>query len=370
MNQEIVYSVTDFVAICNQVLDISFEGTVKIEGELANYKISKNKWLYFDLKDENATLKFFGSIYQLPSPLSEGMVLQIVGQPVLHPKFGFSINIKSIQLVGEGTIKKSAQFLEQQLEREGLFRPERKRSIPIFPNVVGVISSKESAGFKDFIKISNQRWGGVSFKLIDVQVQGEKAPNQITKAIEYFNQTNFDIEVLIIIRGGGSADDLQAFNHERVVRAIAGSRVPTLVAIGHETDILLAERVADLRASTPSHASTLLLPERTAQLSQLKANTQILNNAIKECIKVNRQLLNQSYEKLAENIQLQIFNEKTKLHLKSQILKQLNPTSVLKRGYAIVKQRGKIIRRLGELNQEEKLSLHFYDDQITVKSIK
>ena len=106
MNHDVVYSVTDFVATTNQILDLSFGGRVIIEGELANYKISKNKWLYFDLKDADSSLKFFGNIFQLPSPLEEGMMLQIIGQPQLHPRFGFSISVSSIQLVGKGTIKK------------------------------------------------------------------------------------------------------------------------------------------------------------------------------------------------------------------------------------------------------------------------
>ncbi len=370
MNQEIVYSVTDFVAICNQVLDISFGGVVKIVGELANYKISKNKWLHFDLKDKDSTLKFFGTVYQLPSPLSEGMMLQIVGQPILHPKFGFSINIKSIQLAGEGTIKKSAQLLEQKLKKEGLFKTERKRKLPQYPKAIGVISSKESAGFKDFIKITNQRWGGLNIKLIDVLVQGEKAPNQIIKAVEYFNQTNFEIEVLVVIRGGGSTDDLQAFNHERVVRAIAGSRVPTLVAIGHETDTLLAEKVADLRASTPSHASQLLLPERAVELAQLRTSTQILNEVINKLIKEDKNLLKQSYNNLTEILNSQITNDRSNLKLISQMLKHLSPTSVLKRGYVIVKQEGNTIGRLSQLNKNKRLSLHFYDAKISAKPIK
>lgn len=369
MTEELIYSVTDFVAICNQVLDISFGGSIKIEGELASYKVSKNKWLFFDLKDSNSTLKFFGNVYQLPSPLAEGMILQIRGYPVLHPKFGFSINIQSIQLAGEGSIKKSALLLEQKLEKEGLFDPINKRHLPRFPTNIGVISSKESAGFKDFIKITNQRWGGLKINLIDVQVQGENAPGQIISAIEYFNQTGKNLDVLVIIRGGGSMDDLQAYNHEKVVRSIAGSKTPTLVAIGHETDVVLAEKVADLRASTPSHASQLLVPDKNEQFVRLKTNWQQMSNVLAQIILVKRREMQSAYVNLANSTEFQINESKKRLQLKLQILEVLNPEFVLSRGYAIVRQSGRIIDSASKLNINIKAIIQFKDAKVRVNPI-
>ena len=370
MNHDVVYSVTDFVATTNQILDLSFGGRVIIEGELANYKISKNKWLYFDLKDADSSLKFFGNIFQLPSPLEEGMMLQIIGQPQLHPRFGFSISVSSIQLVGKGTIKKSAELLEKQLEKEGLFNLDRKRQLVSFPSQIGVISSKESAGFQDFIKIANQRWGGVDIKFIDVLVQGEKAPSQITSAINYFNQKYSNIDCLVIIRGGGSADDLRAYNHEKVIRAIAGSRIPTLVAIGHETDNLLAEKVADLRASTPSHAAQILLPDKKAQQLHLKENWLSLTNLTSQLINFNKQSLKSIYFDIVNVANTQLLDAKNRLHLDKQLLKQYNPQLILQRGYVIVRQSGRVISKSTKLNLGKELNMQFQDSSVTLKSVK
>jgi exodeoxyribonuclease VII large subunit len=367
MSSEIIYTVTDFVAVCNQILDISL-GSVQITGELASFKISKNRWVFFDLKDDFSNLRFFGTVYQLPGPLEDGMLLTVRGVPQLHPKFGFSVTVQSILLAGEGTIKKASQLLEQQLLKEGLFEQSRKRSLPYPPAAIGIISSSESAGYADFIKIANERWGGLEINLIDVQVQGEYAPSQITQAIQYFNQHDTGVEVLVIIRGGGSADDLQAFNREDVVRAVVGSRVPTLVAIGHETDLTLAERAADLRASTPSNSAQLLLPDKKTQLQQLRKTPEHLHSLVEQKIKLQKTYL--------ENLKLHLSKDILKIKEKSEqdlnfiknSLNLLNPKLILKRGYVIVRQKGQLVQRTSQFSASKTAELQFYDGKVYVKS--
>jgi len=211
-------SVSDFVALLNQALEYAYSGVV-IVGELANLRVSKNRWVYFDLKDEFSSVKFFGTVYQLPGPLEDGMMLKVRGLPKLHNLYGFSVNVQTIQPVGEGTIKRAAQLLQAKLTAEGLFDEARKRSLPYPPARIGLITSKQSAAYADFIKILDVRWRGLEVELIDVQVQGEVAPAQITAAIEQFNGRPQPPETLIIIRGGGSAEDLAALVASR-------SRVP------------------------------------------------------------------------------------------------------------------------------------------------
>lgn len=342
MNKQPTYSVSDFVAVCNQMLDISF-GVTQIVGELANFKISKNRWVYFDLKDENSSVRFFGTVYNLPGPLEDGMVLTVTGLPQLHPRFGFSITVQSIQLSGEGTIKKASKLLEQKLSKEGLFDADRKRALSYPPESIGLIASGESAAYADFIKVLKKRWPGTHIMHADVQVQGDNAPGQITSAIQYLNSHADQPDVLVVIRGGGSADDLQAFSTESVTRAVASSRIPTLVAIGHEVDISLAELAADLRASTPSNAAELLVPDRVNVRETLGAIRLQAEESILRQIDSCRQRLGDANVDGIELLQSKLrYAKQLVMYSKSAIL-ALSPERVLKRGYAIVRMNGKVI---------------------------
>ncbi|HMH30993.1 MAG TPA: exodeoxyribonuclease VII large subunit, partial [Methylomirabilota bacterium] len=272
VGQPVELGVSEFVALLNKTLEYAYPN-VTIIGELANLRVSKNRWVYFDLKDELSTVKFFGTVYQLPGPLEDGMLLKVKGTPKLHNLYGFSVNVQSIQPAGEGSIRRAADLLKAKLAKEGLFDDSRKRALPYPPQRIGLVTSKQSAAYADFIKIINARWQGVNIELIDVQVQGEPAPAQIAAAIDQFNAQAEPPEVLILIRGGGSAEDLAAFSSEIVTRAVVASRTPTLVAIGHEVDLSLAELAADQRASTPSNAAELLVPDRKGTLEALQAVT-------------------------------------------------------------------------------------------------
>lgn len=366
MSHQPVYSVTDFVAICNQVLDMSF-GSVQITGELAQLRVSKNRWVYFDLKDDYSSIRFFGTVYQLPGPLEDGMVLTVRGVPKLHPKFGFSITIQSIQLAGEGTIKKAAQLLEAKLEKEGLFSLDRKRQLPYPPKSIGLITSGESAAYADFVKITNERWGGLEIALYDVQVQGEGAPAQIVEAIAYFNSQALQPEVLAVIRGGGSADDLQAFNTETVTRAIAASRIPTIVAIGHEVDTSLAEKAADVRASTPSNAAQLLTPDRNHEAINLRNAAELLHQHIIRQHELSSEELRVAAKEMLKEIKTFLQDKKVQLEHSRQTLTILSPSNVLKRGYAIVRQNGKVVPSASRIKSASIIELQFQDGKVSTK---
>src|SRR5512146_831098 len=196
--------VSQFVALLNQTLEYAYPNVV-VTGELANFRVSRNKWVYFDLKDELASVKFVGSVYNLPGPLEDGMLLKVRGQPRLHPLYGFSVNVMSIQPAGEGTIKRAAALLKAKLAAEGLFDESRKRSLPYPPAGIGLIASEQSAAYADFMKILNACWRGINVRVIDVQVQCEAAPEQIAAAFEQFNAEAELPEAIVRIRGGGSA---------------------------------------------------------------------------------------------------------------------------------------------------------------------
>jgi exodeoxyribonuclease VII large subunit len=361
---EIELSVSQFVDLLNQNLEYSFP-SVTISGELANFRVSKNRWVYFDLKDEDASVKFFASVYKLPGPLEDGMMLQVRGQPHLHNLYGFSVNVISMQPTGEGSLRRAADLLRAKLEAEGLFDPSRKRLLPYPPSSVGLITSKQSAAYADFIKIINARWQGVEIKLIDVQVQGEIAPSQIVGALNQFNAMATPPEILVLIRGGGSADDLAAFSTEVVTRAIAGSRVPTLVAIGHEVDISLGELAADQRASTPSNAAELIVPDRRDVIEGLRASrAQLHQYSVHHILIANSELKQQvtGLENALDHILRQALNQ---LNGYKQLITVLNPESILRRGYSIVRINQQVVRSVKLLKKNSLLNITLSDGQFS-----
>lgn len=361
-DEALTLSVSDFVAIFNQTVEFAYP-SVTISGELANFRISKNRWLYFDLKDEQASIRFFGSVYQLSGPLQDGMVLVVRGTPRLHPLYGFSITVQSLAPTGEGSIKKAAALLEAKLRSEGLFETSRKRSLPYPPRSIGLITSEESAAYRDFVKILHARWSGVDVSLIDVQVQGEPAPSQIVAAIRQFNQMAEPPEVLVITRGGGSAEDLQAFSTEQVTRAVAASRIPTVVAIGHEVDISLAELAADQRASTPSNAAELLVPDRQAVLRELALRREQLGRSSMHVLQLSRQHLEHVRTNIDQLINSVVERTRQRLANSQQLLHAYDPALPLARGYALVRQRG-IIVYSKQMLQAGEVALQFGDGTV------
>lgn len=355
-----VLAVSDFVALLNQTLEYAYP-SVMVRGELANFRVSKNRWVYFDLKDELASVRCFGTVYQLPGPLEDGMVLNVRVVPRLHQLYGFSLNILNIQAAGEGTIRRAADLLQAKLAAEGLFDESRKRVLPYPPERVGLVTSGESAAYADFVKVLGARWGGVEIVHVDVQVQGEAAPGQIVTAIEQLNELADPPDVIVVIRGGGSADDLQAFSHERVTRAVAASRVPTLVAIGHEVDVSLAELAADSRASTPSNAAELLVPDRQDAIRGLHDDAKDLERLLAELLGEQTRRLAEARKTLSAQALRIIAAEKTGLAIRTELLKVLSPEAILRRGYAVVRKDKTVVRTAGELQKNDTITITFAD---------
>lgn len=258
------FSVGQFVEFVNTALSTAVfpEGTA-IEGEVAEYRVSQNKWIWFLLKDEHAVISCFATTWQLRTPLEDGMKVRVVGLPKIYPKSGkFSVTVERVELVGEGALKRAFELLKRKLSEEGIFDPGRKRPIPRFPQRIGLIASSESAAYGDFLRILKNRWGGLEIRSADVAVQGRDAIHDIVGAFRWFNDHPDAADVLVLTRGGGSLEDLQAFNSEEVARAVFGSRIPVIVGVGHERDETLADYAADVRASTPTNAAELIVPDR------------------------------------------------------------------------------------------------------------
>ncbi len=328
------FTPTEFIAACNQTLEYAYSNIV-IEGEISSFKVNQGKWVFFDLKDEESSISCFMSLWQMRMPLEDGMKVQVRGLPKLTKWGKFSFTVQQVVPVGEGSLKKSFELLKKKLEKEGLFDPAKKRPLPADLNKIGVISSTQAAGYADFIKILNERWGGLALQVAHTQVQGLSAADQIIRALKYFNEKS-EVQVIAILRGGGSADDLAVFNDEQLVRAIAASKIPVITGIGHEVDESLADLAADIRASTPSNAAQMLTPDRQAKIAQLHTDISRLETHIKERINITSQALAQQITSAGSTILLKLANISDNLGTKLKLLEHLNPESVLAQGYSLI----------------------------------
>lgn len=349
-------TVSKFLSQINQTLDLEFH-PVTLIGEVASFKINQGKWVFFDLKEDSYSLSCFLPLYQLRTPLEDGMKILVKGYPKVTNWGKFSFTVSEILPVGEGSIKKGLELLKAKLEKEGLFSQARKRPLPDPVQRLAVISSTQAAGYADFIKILNERWGGLDIKVAHTAVQGLGAADQIIRALQYFNEQG-TADVIAIVRGGGSQDDLAVFNDEALARAIAASKIPVITGIGHEVDESLADLVADVRASTPSNAAQFLTRDRRAEIANLKnlvsrlhvqivskltwaetdlsSTVQGLHRELSSHLDRYQSHLNDTVEGIHHEILSNIDRHQSDLSLTIKTLDRLNPDKVLKQGYSIL----------------------------------
>lgn len=340
--KDLLLSVSEFIELTNQTLENAFP-SVGIEGEVSSFKVNQGKYVFFDLKDEEGSIGCFMTVWQLRTPIEDGMKVIVSGVPKLTKWGKFSLTVRAVRPSGEGSIRRSFEILKSKLEKEGLFAEERKRPLPVIPRRIAVISSTQAAGYADFMKILNDRWGGLDVLVAHVQVQGESAPDQIIRALEYFNSQSELPDLVAIVRGGGSADDLSVFNDEKLVRAIATSRIPTVVGVGHEVDTSLADLVADVRAATPSNAAQIIVPDKNEILRRVKTQIESLLPKVSRAIDSYNVQLDSEIGSIIEKMILRHAFLKRELEHRQRVLAELDPGRVLSRGYAII--RGKIDQR-------------------------
>lgn len=347
-------------------------GNVSVIGEISNLKFHGSGHVYFSLKDDGSTVSCFlpsGNLRNLDFELKEGLEVTVFGYIYLYERGGrYSINIRDMEPVGKGDLSAAFERLKQKLQEEGLFDASHKKTIPTFPHKIAVVTSETGAAVKDILKTIKQKNDYVDILICPVLVQGPDAPGEIAAAIDDINKKYSDVDIIITGRGGGSAEELWAFNEEIVARSIFASKIPVISAVGHETDFTIADFVADLRAATPTAAAEAAVPDTDAlreYLSDLKRDMKRNIRMVAENRKKHLQLLNPenfgrdiksriAMEQLhTENIMRvmekhvsdKVRDYRNRLAVLYETLDAANPKSILKKGYSVVTdEKGCIVR--------------------------
>ena len=268
--------------------------SVAVRGEISNFKTYPSGHSYFTVKDESAALKcvmFRGNASRLRFRPENGMKVIAMGKVTVYPRDGaYQLYVSAMALDGVGDLNAAFEALKKKLAAQGLFDPAHKKPIPRYPQTIGIVTSSAGAAVHDMLRILRKRYPLVRVKLLPVSVQGEAAPPEIAAAIRYANRWKL-ADLLIVGRGGGSLEDLWAFNDERVARAIYDSEIPIISAVGHEPDVTIADYVADLRAATPSNGVELAVPDRQALYQLLDSSSAAMNAALSRQLRAARQQL-------------------------------------------------------------------------------
>ena len=347
---------------------------IRIKGEISNFKPYPSGHLYFSLKDESSVISavmfnnYARKINFVPKNGDEVVVLASVDAYV--PRGSYNLTIYEMEPLGLGQQLVELEKLKKQLASEGLFDESRKRKINIFPRKIGVITAPNGAAVRDIVTNLKRRYPIVDIYIFPSLVQGEQAPKELLKA--FLKSQEYDLDTLIIGRGGGASEDLSAFNDEKLVRAISNSKMPVIAAVGHEIDSTLVDYVADKRASTPTGAAELATVDRREIENTL--NTASLR--LEEALIANLQSKKEELEEAKEELNLSLKDKYQSMldkvtNLKKQ-LELLNPKGILERGYSIVSDKeGNIIKSVKEIKLEDNLNITLSDGEVetTVKKV-
>ena len=386
--EERIYSVSEVSLEIKRVIE-RYIPPVWVEGEISNYSVSRAGHVYFSLKDDNALINCVmwrnvaGSI---PFLMAAGMRVIVYGDVIIYTgQSQYQINVKQVRAAGMGSLYLAFEALKKKLSDEGLFDPEIKKPIPLYPKRIGVVTSISGAAVRDIIEVSGRRNPSVQLVIFPAQVQGEKAADTIIRGIQTFNRLR-NVDLIIIGRGGGSIEDLWAFNEEKLVRAIAASELPIVSAVGHEVDYSLSDFAADYRAPTPSAAAELTVPEkrmierrlgdyrnRATQyiLHTINNRHQLLDNL---ALRVSRQnpvkILKDRFDLIAtlrkrihQAIRSQIDQSVLRLKDFQGTIRALDPKEILKRGYSLVykEEKRQLIRSVKSVKAGEKIIVEVSD---------
>jgi len=354
-------------------------GRVEVTGEVGRITFARSGHWYLSLKDEGAVLDaavFRGTNSRMSWRPQEGDRVVATGELSIYaPRGSYSLIVRRLERAGAGDLLARLEALKKALTAEGLFAPERKRPLPAVPRAVGVVTSATGAALRDILRVLDERWPGLPIYLAPCLVQGDAAAEQIAAALRLV-EAHGKADVIIVGRGGGSAEDLWAFNEEPVVRAVAACGIPVVSAVGHETDTSLCDLAADVRAATPSHAAELVVPERDALLTLVNDLGDRLALAVARqtlrkrdrlrAIKLRdprrrvteaRLRADELDARLRRAAALRVERSRRAVELQAARLRALSPLAVLERGYAIALRDGCAVRDATDLTPGELLEL-------------
>lgn len=372
-----VYSVSEFIHGVNALLTGI---PACVQGEVSNFHVAQNRFVWFELKDDKSYVSCFLLAFQLDQPLVDGMAIQVIGRPALFTKSGrFHVRVNKIQVIGEGSLRRQYELLKAQLTKEGLFDPERKRALPTFPRTIGLVTSSDAAAYTDVLRILKNRWAGLHIRPFPVAVQGSRAVASLVAALHDINKHYAQkLDVVIITRGGGSMEDLQAFNDAAVVRAVFALKVPSVAAIGHERDVTLVEYAADQRASTPSNAAEMVVPDKRDVIQQLYLHAQRQTRAMQAVQRRQIERTSGYVQRLQHHAQeyiqtmhiatqrFALVTQQWRQHVRSaaadlnhqvDLLHSYDPSATLRRGYSITRTAtGQIITTPRQVQPHDRLA--------------
>ena len=365
---------------------------VAVRGEISNYKLYPSGHHYFTLKDETSALKcvlFKGNAMRLRFRPENGMKIIAMGKVSVFPRDGaYQLYCSALAMDGVGDLYAAFEQLKQKLAAQGLFDPAHKKPLPKFPGIIGIITSSAGAAVHDMLRILRKRYPLSQVRLLPVRVQGAEAPGEIAAAIRYANHYQL-ADLLIVGRGGGSIEDLWAFNDERVAYAIYESQIPVISAVGHEPDVTISDFVADLRAATPSNAAELAVPDQDALRQNLDAMASAMATAFARQLKAAKQHLTmlarspalqsptgyiEQREKNLELLKNRLISAQNRnITQKNQRyiaavskLDAMSPMKVLTRGYSMAQtDTGTVIRSVSQVELGERIRISFSDGSIS-----
>lgn len=341
-------------------------GAVVVKGEIFSLKYHSTGHVYFSIMDANSKISCFlpkEYAQTLQFPLSDGQEVILTGAVNVYKKNGtYSLYVRHIEVEGDGDLVVAFEQMKAKLQKEGLFDPAHKKPIPQFPKKIGIITSKTGAAVRDILKILQSRNHMVDVVIFPVLVQGSAAAADIAGMIDYVDANFDDIDTLIVGRGGGSADDLWAFNEEIVARSIYRCRIPVISAVGHEIDFTIADFVSDRRAETPTAAAQMAVPDTKELSDKLEEMKDFLYVQLSNKLMYHRLYVDNLATGMKQQLQRKIQENQHRMDSLKLILEENNPLKILESGYAVVSNPdGSIVRSVRELSADSRYLMQLKD---------
>ena len=367
------WSVSDVTQRARQLIEAGFN-RIWVRGEVTSFKTYRSGHWYFTLRDKSAQVRcvmWRNDNQRLPAAPEDGMEIFVEAQPqVWEEKGEFRLTIKELIPTTEGGLwQLQLEKAKAALERDGLFDPDRKRRLPSYPQRIAVVTSTDGAALRDIVSVLQRRWPTVEVWVVPTRVQGDTAERELCRALEVVNRLE-GIDLAIVGRGGGSGEDLWAFNSEKVARAVAAVHVPTISAVGHETDVSLTDLVADVRAPTPSAAAETAVPDVTEVRRALASVSKRMARSLTSRLQFGMERTARTTDRLTAAIQGQLDRRATRLEQAAAKLDALSPLEVLGRGYAVARdESGGVLKRAEHFTPGLKFRLTLADGDVRAETL-